>query len=615
MTAKPAQKDRVLRTLLERARKKGFLSFQELVASFPAEATADETKRLIDALHEHGIRIRYDKADRWTRQPAPRRQFAALLTREEEVALAHKIRDGWQRRMRAALRCPTMVQAVIRAARQVDAGKRKLWDVLADFEGSHPDQDDQEALEQLMVVANSLKNQHDKLTRLLSPQAARKKTPTRQRSIGALRGAILRSLKRLDFREGFIIQLLKPLLADAARARAALSGLARLELEFELPAGSLGGAKLLPDADMRKLLRAHGLRSQTLDEAKRRTKKHKRALRSVASRTGLDATDLLTVVSEVHRGEDEANRASQAMVEANQRLVISIARRYPHHNMDFLDLVQEGNLGLMRAADRFDPGRGFRFGTYAAWWVRQSIGRLVAEQGSAVRIPPHVQESLHKVNRITRRMVLKAGKEPSIEELAEMLDKTPERIKEILAAGRRPVSTETHVGDSEDSARLLDFLPDPHAGPDEEADQRVQQSVLQEAMDALTEREQDIIALRFQQGLTLQEVGDRYGITRERTRQLQAQALQKMRKRLKADLLRKLIRDEPLKVYAEDPAKKPAKKPKRRPSKSIRNPTGKTAKKPNKPAARKPAPPAKKRPGAAKPAEKTSKKPARKKPR
>jgi RNA polymerase sigma factor, sigma-70 family len=235
--------------------------------------------------------------------------------------------------------------------------------------------------------------------------------------------------------------------------------------------------------------------------------------------------------------------ARQHLVESNQRLVMSIARRYPHPGMDFLDLIQEGNLGLMRAADRFDATRGFRFGTYATWWVRQSIGRLLAEQSGAVRIPPHVQESIHKLRRLTRRQVLQTGNEPSVDELAQSLGKTPERIREILAAGRAPISTDAATGDADDSFTVLDFIPDPHELPDEEADRRVRQTILYEALDALNEREREIVLMRFQDGLTLQDVGEHFGVTRERTRQLQEQAIQKVKKRIKADLLRRISND------------------------------------------------------------------------
>ena len=537
----------LLRKIARKAKSKGTMSFAELAEMLTPEVTDEETKKMVESLQELGIKVQYpvDSQTTTATNEPDQRNTEGLLTREQEVDLARKIRKGQQRRIRAALRCPKTINQVVRAIGQVAAGKRRPWDVLADFEGSHPDEDVFEALERLERVAERLRQNQNELNRLLSPQAARKNISDRKQRVATIRASMTKALNQLDLRDLFINELMKPICAEGSRVEQALKDLRKLEKRFGLVGGSLGGTTPVPDNDIRELLRSESVLRDEREWFKREVKKKNRIIRSACHRTGLDCQGLRQASQEIIKGELEANRARQQLVEANQRLVISIARRYPHHNMDFLDLVQEGNLGLMRAADRFDPERGFRFGTYAAWWVRQSIGRLVAEQGSAVRIPPHVQESLHKVNRITRRLVLKTGKEPRVEELAECLGKTPERVKEILSAGRRPISTETQVGDDEDSAKLLDFIPDPNAGPDEEADRRVQQAVLQDAMSALTEREQNIIILRFQRGLTLQEVGDRYGITRERTRQLEAQALRKLRKRLKADLLRKLINDEP----------------------------------------------------------------------
>jgi RNA polymerase primary sigma factor len=527
-----------IKAIILKARRRGVVDFNELVKAFPAGVSIAETNKVIDELTEYGIKVSHQRVNPKT-QP---RQQETLLTREQEIALARRIRAGQSCRLKAALKSPLTVKIVIQTAQRVRAGTWKVWDVLADFEGSHPDDDTAEARERLNRVSSSMKKDLQRLRRLVSPQAVRKNHSDRMSSIHNIRAKLNNALSELDFKDSFISLLLKPLIAESSKVKRASTRLLNIEKQM--------GQKLSPiedfsDAQIRKSLKNMGLSRSAREQISRDIKKIKRTYQTARNKIDLSTKEILKVGQQVKKGEMESNQARQALVEANQRLVMSIARRYPHFSMDFLDLVQEGNLGLMRAADRFDPDRGFRFGTYAAWWVRQSIGRLVAEQGGAVRIPPHVQESLHKVNRISRRLVLKTGKEPRVEELAKHLGKTPKRIKEILAAGRRPISTETQVGDDDDSAKLLDFIPDPHAGPDEEADLRVQQAVLQDAMSALTEREQHIISMRFHEDLTLQEVGDHYGITRERTRQLEAQALRKLRKRLKADLLRRLIKDEP----------------------------------------------------------------------
>jgi len=578
---KSARVEEVLDALAHRAQPGGAVRLSDLACLLPEGLTVEETTALIEALERRGIKV----ADR---APAARaaggRGERPLLTREEEVALAREIRAGQQRRLAVALRWPQTARNVRRRADQVRAGVCRVWDVLADYEGTHPDEDEDQAERELQAVGQELggllaeqRAARARLERHLARlRRARRGAPAggedpaaaSRAEVAAVQARITAVLGRLDYREGTLEAIFKEILRLSGLAESARRQLEQLERRHALPAGSLaGGAGPAPGWE--RNLRAWGVPATQAAELKARIKAQLRLLHLGPRRSGLDPAELGALAEELRQASRQTDRARQTLVEANQRLVIGIARRYPHHHMDFVDLVQEGNLGLMRAADRFDPELGFRFGTYAAWWVRQSIGRLLAEQGSAVRIPPHVQESLQKLNRITRRLVLRTGREPSLEELAAQLDKTPERVKEILSAGRRPLSTDARVGDEDDSATLLDFLPDPHAGPDEEADLRVQQAVLQDAMDALSPREREIVSQRFQEGLTLQEVGERFGITRERTRQLQEQALRKLRKRLKADTLRRLIRDERQKrTCQENPETAPRPPARRRPGRA-----------------------------------------------
>jgi RNA polymerase primary sigma factor len=542
--------------------RRGAVLLSELACLLPDGLTVEETTHLIDTLEERGLKVAggaHAPAGRVGRRPGDH----PPLSRQEEVLLARQIRAGQRRRLEIALRWPGTAHEILRRADQIRSGVCRVWDVLADFEGSHPDEDEDQAAREFSNVASGLKELDRKLMRLRSRLETRRNQQKRGRGadhrlperlvprepvpageVSELQSRLTEQLGRLDFREGTFESILKKALQLACRLEAGLKDLAALERLHGLAAGSLSGPEGLPRGWEREVRRAWGVPAGEAEAVRARVKARRRVVDSALHKARLPFDELRALGDALREASRQTDRARQTLVEANQRLVIGIARRYPHHHLDFVDLVQEGNLGLMRAADRFNPDLGFRFGTYAAWWVRQSIGRLLAEQGGAVRIPPHVQESLQKINRITRRLVLRTGREPSIEELAAHLDKTPERVKEILTAGRRPVSTDAHVGDEDDSATLLDFLPDPRTGPDEEADQRVQQAVLQDAMSALSPREREIISQRFQEGLTLQEVGDRFKITRERTRQLQEQALGKLRKRLKADLLRRLVRDE-----------------------------------------------------------------------
>ena len=596
----PQSQQSELKRLIIKGKEQGFLTYREINDHLPEDMNdTDQIETVVNMINDMGIEV-FDSApdpdslllktantddeevveeaeavlttaveSEFGRTTDPVRMYMRemgtvdLLTRQDEINLAKRIEDGIRQSVDAISTTPVIIGELIRLADLVEAGEMKLPELLVGFI-------DPNAEEEEIIPAGGVR-QADSDDEDAGPQGP-DPVEAKERFDRIRKGykSLVRARDRYGIGAPQLQKHQKKLAAELLEIKLApkqidyLSLIMRVivddvrQLEKQVTHICIRKAKITRKTFIskfvgreselfwiRSLMRGKEGSKDILKAHAENLELVRRKLGHIEQQAGIRVSEIKNVNKQMSIGEAKARRAKKEMVEANLRLVISIAKKYTNRGLQFLDLIQEGNIGLMKAVDKFEYRRGYKFSTYATWWIRQAITRSIADQARTIRIPVHMIETINKLNRVSRQLLQEKGREALPEELAERMDMPEDKIRKVLKIAKEPISMETPIGDDEDS-HLGDFIEDKNVeAPEEAALGSGLTGATSDILDSLTEREAKVIRMRFGIGMnndhTLEEVGKQFDVTRERIRQIEAKALRKMRHPTRSEKLKSYL--------------------------------------------------------------------------